>query len=344
MTDVASETPPTSPPPAPVSQPLAEQLSRGRPDHFSSAWHWLQSGISRQGLAASVALVAAWSGVWGLLMIATVFLAGAAFIAFVAWLIGGGVGGLAGLLAGLGVAVGTILGLLGVLVFSGPGILISVAGGAVISLAVFGVMVFAEPWTLSLRGYRRMSRREYQRLWPLYTEAAHRLGLATVPPLLIADDGSRNAYTAVRHIVISRTLVLELNDAPLAGVLAHELAHWARADTVGLRFVFAAALPLALLYNLAVLLLRFRGLVALFAVLLFWPTWALTRLVIEPLVAERSREYEYQADKEARRAGYSEAVREALGHLGEFEGARSGWEEVIKATHPPIELRLERLE
>ena len=30
--------------------------------------------------------------------------------------------------------------------------------------------------------------------------------------------------------------------------------------------------------------------------------------------------------------------------LGEFEGARSGWEQVIKATHPPIELRLERLE
>ena len=344
MTDVASDIPPASPPPAPASQPLAEQLSRGRPTHFSSAWQWLQSGISRQGLAASVALVAAWSGVWGLLIIATVFLAGAALIAFLAWLIGGGLGGLAGLLAGLGVAVGTILGFIGALFLSGPGVLISVAGGALISLAVFGVMVAAEPWTLSLRGYRRMSRREFHRLWPLYTEAAERLSLATVPPLLIADDGSRNAYTAVRHIVISRTLVQELPDAPLAGILAHELAHWARADTVGLRFVFAAALPLALLYNLAVMLLRFRGLVALFAVLLFWPTWALTRLVIEPLVAERGREYEYQADQEARRAGYGPAVREALGHLGEFEGARSGWEQVITATHPPIELRLEALE
>ena len=135
-----------------------------------------------------------------------------------------------------------------------------------------------------------------------------------------------------------------LADEPLAGVLAHELAHWARADTVGLRFVFAAALPLALLYNLGVLLLRFRGIVALIALLLLWPAWALTRLVIEPLVAERSRDYEYAADQEARRVGYGEALREALAHLGEFEGGRSGWEQVITATHPPIELRLEALE
>lgn len=343
MSDAAVE-PPLEPPGSQRREPPAEQLTRGRPAHFRSAADWLRAGIGRQGLAASVALVAAWSGLWGLLIIATVFLAGAALISFVAWLVAGGLGGLAGLLAGLGISVGTILGFIGALFLSGPGVLISVAAGAVISVLFFGVMVAAEPLTLRLRGYRRASRREYERVVPLLVEAGRRLQLTNLPPLLITDDGSRNAYAAVRHVVISRTLLDELADEPLAGVLAHELSHWARADTVGLRFVFAAALPLALLYNLAVLLLRFRGIVALIALVLLWPAWVLTRLVIEPLVAERSRDYEYGADQDARRAGYGEALREALAHLREFEGGRSGWEQVLAATHPPIELRLEALE
>lgn len=61
-------------------------------------------------------------------------------------------------------------------------------------------------------------------------------------------------------------------------------------------------------------------------------------------VAERGRDYECEADQNARRAGYGESLREALAHLGEFEGGRSGWEHVIAGTHPPIELRLEALE
>lgn len=337
MTQPAAELPPQPP-------PLAGPLSRGRPAHFPSAWRWLSAGISRQGLAAAVALVAAWSGLWALLTVATLFLAGAVLVGFIAWLIGGGVGGLAGLVAALGIAAGTVVGFIGVLFLSGPGMVVGVLAGAVVSLAFFGVMVAAEPWRLHLRGYRRMSRRERDRLLPLLAESARRLQLSSLPPVLMADDGSRNAYTHVRHLVVSRTLLEELQDEPLAAILRHELAHWARADSVGLRFVFAAALPLALLYNLAVILLRFRGIVALMGMVLLWPAWALTRLVIQPLVAERSRAQEYEADQAARFAGHGEALRQALGHLGEFEGGRSGWEQVMSATHPPIELRLEALE
>ena len=345
MTDPEPARPPAPPAhPAGASGPLVEQLSRGRPAYYPSAWRWLAVGIRRQSPAAVVALVTAWSGLWALLALATVFIAAGALIAFVEWLIGGGLGGVAGLLAALGVAAGTIAGFIEALFLSGPGVLISVAAGTLLSLLVFGGMVAAEPWTLQLRGYRRMSRREYDRLVPLLIESGRRMHLSSLPIVLIADDGSRNAYTAVRHVVISRTLLDELQDEPLAAVLTHELHHWARADPVGLRFVFAAALPLALLYNLAVLLVRFRGLVALLALVLLWPAYALTRLVIEPLVAERSRGQEYEADRAARAAGYGEALREALSHLGEFESGRSGWEQVLTATHPPIELRLEALE
>ena len=345
MTDPKPARPPTPPTTSTAAtEPLVEQLSRGRPAYYPSAWRWLAVGVRRQSPAAVVALVTAWSGLWALLTLATVFLAGAALIAFIAWLIGGGIGGVAGLVAALGITAGTIAGFIGALFLSGPGVVISVAAGTLLSLLFFGVLVAAEPWTLQLRGYRRMSRREYDRLVPLLLESARLMHLGSLPTVLIADDGSRNAYTAVRHIVISRTLLDELQDEPLAGVLTHELHHWAQADSVGLRFVFAAALPLALLYNLAVLLVRFRGLVALIALVLLWPAYALTKLVIEPLVADRSRGQEYEADQAARAAGYGDALREALTHLGEFEGGRSGWEQVITATHPPIELRLEALE
>lgn len=52
------------------------------------------------------------------------------------------------------------------------------------------------------------------------------------------------------------------------------------------------------------------------------------------MVASRSREQEYAADAAAKSAGYGEALHAALTYLGDFEGGRSGWEQVVAATHP----------
>jgi Zn-dependent protease with chaperone function len=42
--------------------------------------------------------------------------------------------------------------------------------------------------------------------------------------------------------------------------------------------------------------------------------------------------------------GRGEALHGALSLLGELEPGQSGWDRVIAATHPPLELRLEALE
>jgi len=58
------------------------------------------------------------------------------------------------------------------------------------------------------------------------------------------------------------------------------------------------------------------------------------------------RESEYQADALTASLGdeYRAGLRAALGEFQDWEAPRTGWEDVLHATHPPIEHRLQRLE
>lgn len=341
--------PPPLPPPlvADTRRPaesLADQLYPGRPRHFPSAWHWIVQGIGRQWPAAAVALIVAWSGIWVLLAIAAIFIGVAAVFAVVAAFMTGGAGGLVGIAVSIWATVLAAWSVALALVSGGPALLVDVAGGAATSLLVFAGMVVAEPLTLQLRGYRRMSRREADRIFPLLYEAARRMGMRGAPQVVMSDHARRTANTYVRHIVLSRSLYDDHTDEELAAVLAHELHHWARADAVGLHFVFASALPLVLIFNLASKLVRFRSFVAVLAWLVAWPAQAFMWLLIKPLMAERGRRHEYEADAAAKAAGYGAGLIRCISIDREFEAARSGWEDVILATHPPTELRLEALD
>ena len=68
------------------------------------------------------------------------------------------------------------------------------------------------------------------------------------------------------------------------------------------------------------------------------------RYVVLPVQRHGWRECEYRADAAAAAAGYGEALRRALSHMRSFEAGRGGWEETVHAMHPPVELRMERLE
>lgn len=364
MTDVDEPaTPPPPPPPSPAPSPtptgaldlaFVEELSRGRPPHFPTAWAWIGAGIRRQRRAAVVALLAAWSGLWLVLWLAV---------------LGAVIGAVVGLSSSVNISAATVgagqaVGILSILggffggaafgcyaalylvVFNQPlQLIVALLSGVIVSAVILGVMIAAEPLTLKLRGYRRMSRRERERLVPLLEGAAQRLGLRSVPAVLIADDGTRNAYTCLRHLVVSRPLYDELADEPLAAILAHELHHWATADVLGARFVFACAWPLAILFNAGSWLARWNhGFVRLLGWVILWPAFVLTKFLVEPVMSAQSRRSEYECDAAAKAAGYGPALHQALTYLGDFEGGRSGWEQVIAATHPPRELRLEALE
>ncbi|CAN5243292.1 hypothetical protein BH20ACT24_BH20ACT24_03980 [soil metagenome] len=160
----------------------------------------------------------------------------------------------------------------------------------------------------------------------------------------------------MRTVVITTGLLQTVNDNELRAILAHELEHWRQGDAVGLHFVWAAAWPVALIYNVGTMLAgqqreeggpphrTSRGSLAFVGWLMAWPTWVIIKLIIAPAIASSQRRYEYGADAAAARIGYAADLSSALRKMGAFEGGRTGWEQAMTATHPPTELRLEALE
>jgi Zn-dependent protease with chaperone function len=338
-----------------------------RPAHFQSDRDWMVYAAKRQQPAIIGALIAAWTGLPFALWAAV---AGMVFGAL-AGLIGlSAIGGILGPLANnqgvslLGAAAGAVAGLvLGFaliyfyLVTHPLQLVGALVSGAIISAIVLVVMVRAERWLLELRGYRKPSRRERARLDPLLQEAGQRLGLEIVPGLWISDSLKPGAWSHMRAIVVTRGLLgdydasekppqPDLDDTALAAILVHELRHWAAGDALGLAMVSACFYPFVLVVN-AISWVRERAEwagIILWA--FFWPVWIASRFVIAPLMARASRKAEYEADASAAFLGddYRLGLRRALDDLSAWERPRTGWEDVIAATHPAIEHRMERLE
>lgn len=323
---------------------------------------WVLAGLGRRWGSALVALVCAWSGVW----IAVWLLVADTLVGTVLSAFGSAVGSaLVGGGAGPSPASGALSIVWGAIRGAGDGLwstLLSVvggqplqlgaalAGGLVVALILVTATVALEPWLLRLEGHRRMSRREAARITPLLGWAAADLGLAVLPAVLIADGDERGVRATARHLVIGRSLLEVLGegsdaDAELGAVLCHGLHHWAGGDGLGLLLIRCCGLPLALLYDAGCWLAQqSNALIATVGWVLLWPAWMLVRLVIGPISAAGSRRQEYAADAAVLATGRGAALHRALSLLGELEPGRLGWDRVVAASHPPLELRLEALE
>ncbi len=337
-----------------------------RPNRYRVSSEWLRAGVGRQLPAVVGALVAAWTGLPFALW------AGVAGI-FVGALVGSigasalGIASVVGLEIGVGVLsamFGALLGAVGgfaliyiYLVLHPVQLVGAIVSGAIIGAIVLVILVRAEPVLMRLRGYREPSRREKVRLHPLLMDAGLRMGLSIVPALWISDAQKPGAWAHMRGIVVTRGLLgdydasenapkPDLDDTALTAILAHELHHWDNGDVVGLIAVRACFYPVALVVN-AISWVRLRGeWLGIVLWCLFWPFWVSTRFVVVPLMMRRSRQYEYEADARAASLGeeYRLGLRRALDELAVWERPRTGWEDVLAATHPPIEHRLDRLE
>jgi Zn-dependent protease with chaperone function len=352
-------------PPAVASPPDID----GVPGVYDDGAQWLRSGVKRQPRAILVALIFGWTGVWLALWGAAI---GAAIGVLVALgtvdttALGREVSNLGG---GQGV---TIVSILGGLFFGAIGgflevlryvlaatpweAIVALATGLVLSTLITIAMATFERAGLRIRGYRRLSRDEVRRVAPLIREIAEAMDLDGLPRFAMSDTVIPNAWTHMRTIVITSGLLQTLDDAELRAVLAHELQHWRSGDAVGLHVVWAAAWPIAITYNVGMLIAgnrqgmgvgppsKFRGLLVLIGWVIAWPAWVILTIVIAPTVAVSQRRYEYAADAAAAKLGYAAAMISALRKMGAFEGGRTGWEEAMTATHPPTELRIEALQ
>lgn len=341
----------------------------GIPAVYDDGAEWLRNGIKRHPWAVTAALLFGWTGVW-------LALWGAALGAIVGIFVALGVVDTTSLGSevtrlGGGQAV-TIVSILGGIFFGAIGgflevlryilaetpweAVVALATGAVLATAITVTMATFERLGLRIRGYRRLSRDEVRRVAPLVRDIAEATYLDGLPRFAIDDSVIPNAWTHMRTIVVTTGLLQTLDDAELRAVLAHELQHWQSGDAVGLHVVWAAAWPIAVTYNIGMLIAGKRqgmgvgapgnakGLLVLIGWVIAWPAWVVLTLVIAPATAARQRRYEYAADAAAARLGYAAAMASALRKMGAFEGGRTGWEQAMTATHPPIELRIEALQ
>ncbi|MPZ28747.1 MAG: M48 family metalloprotease [Micromonosporaceae bacterium] len=368
--------------PAASSQPRPSTVTAGRPRHFPSGWAWLSAGMWRNWRGIAGALVATCLGLPVAIVVAAgaalllgafglfggVFdgpervpgplrdlpLLGSAletFLPLSSGLVGGLVGALAGLVLGF---LGTVL-LFGGFWFAddpvaGLGSFLGIVAVDLLIAAVYtGYRVAFEPWLLRATGARRLSRRERELILPIVRDCAGRMGLENHPPILVDDDRAPNAIAYPRHLVISRGLLAEFGYHPevIAGVVSHLLVHWRNGDPISAAFVRGAALPLYLVHGWAGWAGRRvnHPLVSLVTWVVFWPVLLTVNQVIMPLQAVDVRRAEYRADQGAVLAGHRDGLRRVLGRLRHsFETGRNGWAAAVGATHPPNELRLERLE
>lgn len=344
----------------------------GVPAAYDDGIEWLRNGARRHTGTMWLALIAGWTGVW-------ISLWGALLGAFVGLLIAVGAItnpsvsnalfhlGIGQPVTALSVAAGIVLGAVGgflvvlrtLFVYQSSATALSLLSGAVLVAVVVILIAAYERLGLRLRGYRRLSRDEVRRIAPLVKEVADAFELPALPRFAMADTVVPNAWTHMRTIVLTTGLLQAISDdTQLEAVLAHELHHWRSGDAVGLRVVWVAALPVALVYDIGMWLTGSRptvpppetigislpgGLIAVIGWIVAWPAWVLTKLVIAPALASSQRKYEYEADAAAAAVGLGEPLAEALRIMGAFEAGRSGWERAVTATHPPTELRIEAL-
>jgi Zn-dependent protease with chaperone function len=234
-----------------------------------------------------------------------------------------------------------------------------IISGLAVSLFTLWLIVHYEHQLLRLRGYRELSRREKQLIDPIVAEILERMGIVGNTPIFyVSDSKEPAAWTYASSIVLAQGLLGSYDDSEnppvpdmpphaFAAVIAHEISHWARADGVGIRAVWACCWPIVAVYNFACILGRNpdRKFTTL-GWILFWPAWVSINLVVIPMLTNAMRQAEYEADARTASLGdeYRAGLRTALLEFQDWEAPRTGWEDVLHATHPPIELRQQQLE
>lgn len=341
------------------------------PANYKTTFSWFVHGLTRQPLGAFIALlagysalvVALWYAVFGLILGVLVALGAIHKNSTTQALFHAGAGtsvtAVAVVAGGLVGAGGAFTSFYTDTLFADPYRLIgSLVSGALFAVVIVGVIAVFEGHILALRGCRQLAPDEVKRISPLLQQMGTNLGLRDAPRFAIRDVAFPNAWTHMRHIVLTTGLLDTLDDNELAAVIGHELHHWRVGDSVGQHFVWACAWPIALLYNVAYRVSHpspqgetqlevpprsTHGFVTFIAWAIAWPAWFLLKFPITLAVRREMREQEYEADAAVRKINHGSALISALKKLSIFEGGRTGWDAALAATHPPTKLRIARL-
>jgi Zn-dependent protease with chaperone function len=193
---------------------------------------------------------------------------------------------------------------------------------------------------------------ERERLAPMIRRIGERAGIRTDRLILrVQEAHEMNASAGAVHHVFLTTGALRRDDADLEALLAHELGHHRGLIPVATALIWWLSLPglaLAAVYKgLRALAARLTGRVRPLAFLVqilivIWQVSVMWLYFIAQLLAMRAaRVSEYVADRYAARWGYGDRLASLLASIDTSPPA--GLIARLTETHPPTELRVERL-
>src|SRR6476659_1888622 len=142
--------------------------------------------------------------------------------------------------------------------FMGVGYLIGGASGAIIALLVAAITNLFAYWNsdrmvLSMYGAHEVDRRTAPELVDLVAELAANAGLP-MPRVFVMDNPQPNAFATGRNpenaaVAVTTGLLRTVDQAELAGVIAHELGHIKNRDTLLMTMTATIAGAISMLAN-----------------------------------------------------------------------------------------------
>ncbi|MCL2592146.1 MAG: M48 family metalloprotease [Defluviitaleaceae bacterium] len=201
---------------------------------------------------------------------------------------------------------------------------------------------------------------EKERLLPIFTEVYEKAlrqdeYLPENINLYIQESMDINAFAFGRTtLVLTKGSIVLLSDDNLKGLIAHELGHFANRDTMFALFTSVTNLPLSIilrLLNVARTKMEetsktsfFVKLVKSFLDLIYFQ-FKYLELIGDLIIMHDRRKGEYVADIYAFWLGYGAELAEALIEIYQISTEkRQSVKEMVRATHPAITKRIERLE
>jgi heat shock protein HtpX len=221
---------------------------------------------------------------------------------------------------------------------------------------------------LSMYGARQVDAQSAPELYNLVARLAEKAQLP-MPKVFITENPQPNAFATGRNpdhaaVCVTTGLMSQVSQEELAGVLAHELGHVKHRDTLTMTIVAVMAGAISMLANMAFFMGGDRdrnnplGIVGMVLVMIMAPIAA---MLVQAAIS-RSREFEAdragaeitgrpmwlasalgQIERAAQRTeNYPADANPATAHMFIINPLRGGLSGLF-ATHPPTELRIERL-
>jgi heat shock protein HtpX len=261
-------------------------------------------------------------------------------------------------LTGVFLAVGALIG-------GGQGMMIAFAFALATNLFAYWN---SDKVLLRMYGARQVDAQSAPELYNLVARLAEKAQLP-MPKVYITENPQPNAFATGRNpdhaaVCVTTGLMEQVSQEELAGVLAHELGHVKHRDTLTMTIVAVMAGAISMLANMAFFMGGDRdrnnplGMVGMVLVMIMAPIAA---MLVQAAIS-RSREFEAdragaeitgrplwlasalgQIERAAQRTeNYPADANPATAHMfiiNPLHGGLSG----LFATHPPTELRIERL-